>query len=286
MSFLDELHEKWSKEDITEGRINLLKEGVITLVGVKRLESEGLFTSSEGIGTLRETAKVEFAGKERYWIIARKVNGVIRRVLLNSLKIEGCTVDEPCVECDVCGLLGALSAQAGKNIALFSRVKLQDLISLQEYVYDEKFRVKLNEEKIVSGEGTTPFQEVVVPPGTEFPFILRIFKPSKFDLGAILFGNETADSLGYGNYSKLRGDASTKWLLITNGLAYISVDNLLRGVDEGKSLEAQIQEFVEAPRGPVSDLIALDEAESVTKEIIKDFTDKYGITEAFSVKQG
>jgi len=61
------LPEEWAIGDLIGTRINLMREGIVTLVGVKKLESEALFVSSEGGGTLRETTKVEFAGKERYW---------------------------------------------------------------------------------------------------------------------------------------------------------------------------------------------------------------------------
>jgi hypothetical protein len=138
---IQQLPERWQLSDLGGTRINLMRDGVLTLVGVKQLESEALFVSGEGGGTLRETAKVEFAGKDRYWWIARKVNGVIRRVLLSELNITNCTVDEPCVQCDICALLGGLNTRT--NASLFSRTKLQDLISVQEYVYDEKFRVRL-----------------------------------------------------------------------------------------------------------------------------------------------
>ncbi len=95
-TFLEQLPARWKVDDLGGTRINLMREGVLTLVGVKKMESEALFVSSEGGGTLRETAKVEFAGRERYWWLARKVNGVIRRVLLSELKVSDCTVDEPC----------------------------------------------------------------------------------------------------------------------------------------------------------------------------------------------
>ncbi|MEM2915338.1 MAG: hypothetical protein QXH91_08085 [Candidatus Bathyarchaeia archaeon] len=274
MSFIDNLPEKWTKEQLPEGRISLLKEGVITLVGLKTLESEALFTSSEGIGTLRETAKVTFAGEDRYWLLARKVNGVIRRVLLNSLQIQNCTVDVPCVNCDVCLLLGALNPDAKK--AWFSRVKLQDLISIQKYEYDEKFRIRLDEKAITEVAGTTPFQEVIIPPGTEFPFIVRLFKPSKFDLQAFLYGNRVADIMGYGSYSKLRGDATTRWLMIADGLPYISMEELLVSASGGKSVEDQLTEFSQKPRGPVGEIISKNINE-VVDSLIEEFIEKYNI---------
>ena len=243
-AMLQQLPEHWERSDLSGTRINLMREGVVTLVGLKKLESEALFVSSEGGGTLRETAKVEFAGKERYWWIARKVNGVIRRVLLTELKVADCTVDEPCVQCAVCGLLGGLNTQT--NNSLFSRVKLQDLISVQEYVYDEKFRIRQPDDPTDPDANPTPFQEVVVPPGTEFPFVARIIKPSRRDLGLFLFGNRIADGLGYGNYSKLRGDATTRWLLLANGFAHISVHDLLEQFGS-MSIEAQVSELAANP---------------------------------------
>jgi hypothetical protein len=58
-TFIEQLPARWEISQLfaTPGRINMLREGVVTLVGVKRLESEALFVSSEGGGTLRETAK-------------------------------------------------------------------------------------------------------------------------------------------------------------------------------------------------------------------------------------
>jgi len=246
-TLIEQLPAAWTIPQLfdTPGRINMLREGVVTLVGVKRLESEALFVSSEGGGTLRETAKVTFAGKERYWWLARKVAGVLRRVMLSELSIQGCTVDRPCINCLVCGLLGGLNTDT--NQALASRVKLQDLISVEEYEYDEKFRVRQPDDPNVTPP--TPFQEVIVPPGTRFPFIVRIVKPSRFDLGAFLYANRIADGLGYGNYSKLRGDASTRWLAIFDGFAHVSAYDLLAG---GDNVEACIEVLVADPPGPVN----------------------------------
>src|SRR5207249_8259740 len=98
----------------------------MTLCGIKRLESEALFVSSEGGGTLRETAKVTFAGRERYWWLARKVAGVLRRVMLAELNPPDCTVDKPCINCSVCALLGGLNPDKDKPKSIASRVKLQD----------------------------------------------------------------------------------------------------------------------------------------------------------------
>jgi hypothetical protein len=252
---IKQLPERWSVDDLGGTRINLMREGVITLVGVKKLESEALFISSEGGGVLRETSKVEFAGRERYWWIARKVNGVIRRVLLSELNIQGCTVDEPDVNCEVCALMGGLNTKT--NASLFSRLKLQDLISVQSFVYDEKFRVRLPDDPTASQSNPTPFQEVIVPPGTEFPYIVRIIKPSQRDLALFLFGNQIADGLGYGNYSKLRGDATTRWLLLANGFLHISVHDLLEKADE-RSIEEQIKGIAKSPLGVASDQVLAD----------------------------
>lgn len=248
-TFLEKLPERWRVSDLSGTRINLMSEGLLTLVGIKRLESEALFVSSEGGGTLRETAKVDFAGKERYWWLARKANGVVRRVLLSELKLKDCTVDEPCVQCEVCALLGGLNTRT--NASLFSRTKLQDLISVQQFVYDEKFRVRLPEDPTRPEANPTPFQEVIVPPGTEFPFIVRLIKPSRRDLALFLFGNRVADGLGYGNYSKLRGDATTRWLLLANGFVHLSVHDLLQNADDGtdKTIEKQVESFAKAPVG-------------------------------------
>lgn len=245
-TFIQQLPARWEISLLfaTPGRINMLREGVVTMVGVKRLESEALFVSSEGGGTLRETAKVTFAGKERYWWLARKVAGVVRRVMLSELNVQACTVDRPCIGCPVCGLLGGLNTDM--NRALASRVKLQDLISVEGYEYDEKFRVRQPDDPNVTHP--TPFQEVIVPPGTRFPFIVRIVKPSRFDVGAFLYANRIADGLGYGNYSKLRGDASTHWLAIFDGFAHVSAYDLLA---DGDDIEARIKALADDPPGPV-----------------------------------
>jgi len=265
-NILQQLPERWKRSELTGTRINLIREGVLTLAGVKKLESEALFVSSEGGGTLRETAKVEFAGKERYWWIARKVNGVMRRVLLSELKIANCSVDEPCVQCEVCSLMGGLNTDT--NTALFSRTKLQDLISVQEYVYNEKFRVRLPDDPTASGANPTPFQEVVVPPGTAFPFIVRLIKPSRRDLALLLFGNQVADGLGYGNYSKLRGDATTRWFLLANGFAHLSVHDLLENAD-ADILETRLKEFAAKPAGvETSQVLKDDELATAVNELI------------------
>lgn len=246
-TFIEQLPARWEISQLfaTPGRINMLREGVVTLIGMKRLESEALFVSSEGGGTLRETAKVTFAGKERYWWLARKVAGVVRRVMLSELDVQDCTVDRPCIDCPVCGLLGGLNTDT--NRALASRVKLQDLISVEEYEYEEKFRIRQPDDPNVTYP--TPFQEVIVPPGTHFPFIVRIVKPSRFDVGAFLYINRIADGLGYGNYSKLRGDSSTHWLAIFDGFAHVSAYDLLANGDD---IEAKIKALVTDPPGPVN----------------------------------
>jgi len=277
MTFIRSLKEgPWRFGEIPSGRINLLKEGVITLFGIKRLESEALFVSNEGIGTLRETSKVVFAGKERYWLLARKVNGVIRRVLLDAVNPpnSNCSVDNPCIECPVCLMLGGLSAERGKNQAVFARVKLQDLISVEPYEYDEKFRVRLNEKVLTAGEGTVPFQEVVVPPGTRFPFIVRIFKPNRFDLAAFLYANKIADALGYGNYTKLRGDVSTEWKFIADGMAFISAFDFLSQLDLGTKPDAWVKDFISSPKGVVREIISGEDCKQVEEDLISWFVDK------------
>ena len=260
MTFLDQLPKRWSVNDLlaTPGRINMLREGVVTLLGIKRLESEALFVSSEGSGTLRETAKVTFAGRERYWWLARKVAGVLRRVMLAELPHPPeCTVDRPCINCPVCALLGGLNPDKDKVKAIASRVKLQDLISVEEYEYDEKFRIRQPDDP--NAGNPVPFQEVIVPPGTHFPFIVRIIKPSQFDIGAFLYANRLADGLGYGNYSKLRGDASTRWLAVFDGFAHVSAYDLLKDED----LEGAIKAVADNPPGPV------DKANTLMGEILE-----------------
>jgi hypothetical protein len=260
-TFIGKLQENWQVSDLlkTPGRINMLREGVVTLIGIKRLESEALFVSSEGSMALRETSKVNFAGRERYWWLARKFAGVLRRVLLAELRIEKCTVDKPCIDCEVCGLLGGLDPKKeGDNKAIQSRLKLQDLISVQEYEYDEKFRVRQPDDQ--NKENPTPFQEVIVPPGTCFPFIVRIIKPSKFDIGAFLYANQIADGLGYGNYSKLRGNATTNWVAIFNGFAHVSVYDVL---SKGGELEKEMDAFAQTPKKPVTDILKGEELTNV-----------------------
>lgn len=267
-TFVEQLPLKWQINDLGGTRINLMREGVVTLVGVKKMESEALFISSEGGGTLRETAKVEFAGRERYWWIARKVNGVIRRVLLSQLDIYDCTIDSPCLTCDVCLLFGGMR-ESGEQRTAFSRVKLQDLISVQSFVYDEKFRVRLPNDPTAPNSNPTPFQEVVVPPGTEFPFIVRIIKPSQRDLALFLLGNRIADGLGYGNYSKMRGDTTTRWLLLANGFLHVSVHDLLEQADE-QTLEEQLAKIAEKPTGVKAGEVLTGEALQLTIEKLID----------------
>jgi len=190
------------------------------------------------------------------------VNGVIRRVLLSQLAIQNCTVDEPCAQCEVCTLMGALNTN--NNTSYFSRIKYQDLISVQSFVYDEKFRVRLPDEPATN---PTPFQEVIVPPGTEFPFIVRIIKPSRRDLALFMFGNQIADGLGYGNYSKMRGNATTKWLMFANGFLHISVHDLLEGTD---SVEKQVEKIAQNPVGmEVNQVLTGDSLKSGVKELIE-----------------
>lgn len=263
MTFIQSLPQQWTIKQLldTPGRINMLNEGIVTLIGIKRLESEALFVSSEGGGTLRETAKVNFAGQERYWWLARKVAGVMRRVLLSELQPEKCTVDKPCINCGVCSLLGGLNTD--NNKALFSRVKLQDLISVEPYEYDEKFRIRQPDDP--NKGNPVPFQEVIVPPGTHFPFIVRLIKPSQYDLGAFLYANALADGVGYGNYSKLRGNATTQWIAIFDGFAHISAYDLLAGGDVNTAMQA----VVDNPTGPVNatNTLRLTELDTYVRDV-------------------
>ena len=267
--FLEDLPERWTSDQLGGTRINLMRDGLVTLVGVKKLESEALFVSAEGGGTLRETAKVEFAGKDRYWWIARKVNGVIRRILLSELNVPNCTVDNPCLSCEVCVLMGGMR-ETGEPRTMFSRLKLQDLISVQAYVYDEKFRVRLPNDPTDPGANPTPFQEVIVPPGTEFPFIVRVIKPSHRDIELFLFGNRIADGLGYGNYSKLRGDATTRWLLLANGFLHVSAHDLLEQADKKSvTIEAVVGEVgTSHPGVKIGDLVAGEDLKAAIDELV------------------
>ena len=89
-----------------------------------------------------------------------------------------------------------------------------------------------------------------MPPGTRFPFIVRIVKPSRFDIGAVLYANRIADGLGYGNYSKLRGDASTTWLAVFDGFAHVSACELLA---DGDDVETTVKALADHPCGPVNE---------------------------------
>jgi len=173
--------------------------------------------------------------------------------------------------------MGGLSAERGRNQALFSRLKIQDLISIENYVYDEKFRVKLNEEVLISGKGTTPFQEVIVPPGTRFPYIVRIFKPTKFDLAAFLYANKVADVLGYGNYTKLRGDATTDWLIVADGMAFISAYEFLAAMGPGTDEKNWVQGFISSPRGVMGEVLSKG-LDATIENLVSWFTKENNIT--------
>ena len=142
------------------------------------------------------------------------------------------------------------STSSNPRYSTLLSVKLQDLISVEKYQYDEKFRVRLSEDPNDPKSGNPVlYQEVIVPPGTHFPFIVRMVKPSRHDIGAFLYANSVADGLGYGNYSKLRGDATTQWVAIFDGFAYVSAYELLSSDDD---LVNAMNIVAENPSGPVN----------------------------------
>lgn len=232
---------------------------IVSIVGVKTVQSRFLPVSHEGESNETYADKVELLGKVRAEFIARKMKGTERRAAMRLFRelTEGYTGNgwretftswfdtrEPCripnALCTRCwndSLFGSL--EAGKG-ATFARVRYFDTFSLQDTA--ECIASTSSEEGIAigntvdenlsedRGSASLHYYEYVKP-GTHFPFITVIESPTLLDISGLLNSIPAADSRGYGKYSASSGKFSTEILAVSTGLPKFSVLDMLQWAD-------------------------------------------------------
>lgn len=284
-NFLDELRlEPFDSEhnDLPRGSVGLLNEGVVTLFGIKTTMDEAMFTDEETAGTERRTAKIRWAGKNRYLAHARKMKGIIRRAHREGAKEiendfnwvgEDCVFpNEPCTKCVDCYDYGALLPS--ENLQENSRVRMHDLISVQPFDRKISFRARHPHQE---DEDPTPFQEVVVPPGTNFIYAVRIMVPTISTLAGFLWANELADKHGYGNYTSVRGECKTDWLCISDGLPSLNKLDAIKAVESEKDPVSNVKEYIEEEMEDYGkDFIGPDGASGTVDELVEWFDELTG----------
>jgi len=270
-SFLDEIpvepYDEKHRETLPIGSVGLMKMGVVTLFGVKTTMDEAMFVDEETAGTERRTADVLFAGKRRYLVHARKIKGIVRRSHREIAKQgfgpydwvgKSCKFpDEPCTKCVDCFEYGGLLPE--QMFRTNARVRFQDLISVQDYTRKISFRARHPDE----GD-PTPFQEVVVPPGTNLVYPVYIAAPTLSTVAGFLAADRLADAHGYGNYTSVRGRCKTEWLMIADGLPKVNKHDAIaaagRSEDAVEAIRTYLQgmsgkRFVEDPQGTADKLV-------------------------------
>lgn len=253
-NFLDDLRvEPYDAEhdDLPRGSVGLMNTGVITLFGVKTTTDEAMFTDQETAGTERGTAETRFGGKKRYLAHARKVKGILRRShregskeIQNDFNWVGddCIFpNEPCTKCVDCYDYGALLPS--ENMQTNSRVRMHDLLSVQPFNRKISFRARHPQQE---GEDPTPFQEIVVPPGTDFVYTARIMAPTLSTLAGFLWSNRLADKHGYGSYTSVRGECDTTWMCVTDGLTGLNKLDALEAANGEEDAISAVRSYAEA----------------------------------------
>jgi len=285
-NFLDGLrvepYDSEHDDELPVGSVGMLAEGVITLFGVKTTMDEAMFVDQETSGTETRTADIRFAGKKRYLGHARKMKGIIRRSHREySRDFEGgynwvgddCVFpNEPCTNCVDCYDYGALLPSEGEQTN--SRMRMHDLISIQTFNRKISFRARHPHQE---DDDPTPFQEVIVPPGTDFIYPVRIFVPTISTLSGFLKANELADRHGYGSYTSVRGECKTKWLAIVDGFPDL---NKLDAIKESEGMEEPtkgVQKYVEETLSDYEkDYIGVDETQENVEKLIGWYEDISG----------
>ncbi len=239
---------------------------IISIVGVKTVQSRFLPVSHEGESNETYVDKVELLGKVRAEFIARKMKGTERRAAMRLFReltegysgngwreafISWFKATEPCripnALCTRCwndSLFGSL--EAGKG-ATFARVRYFDTFSLQDTAEciastssEEGIAVGNTVDENLSedrGSASLHYYEYVKP-GTQFPFITVIESPTMLDISGLLNSIPAADSRGYGKYSASSGKFSTEILAVSTGLPKFSVLDMLQWADADGGVSA------------------------------------------------
>lgn len=270
------------------GTVNLLSEGVVSLFGVKTATDEVMFVDQETAGTETRTADLQFAGKQRYLGHARKIKGILRRAHRSETRAlngdgditwvgDDCAFpDAPCTECVDCYDYGSFNPDADGQPKTNARVRMHDMISVETFDRNRRFRARHPDE---AGEDPTPFQEVVVPPGVNFVYSVKIFAPTLSTMAGFLWANEMADSHGYGSYTATRGEFETTWLALADGIPEFSKYDAIVAADDKpeKPTVDVIEEYVTDQKPgemPLAEtVLSVDDTQTVTGELLDWFDD-------------
>lgn len=286
---------------------------IVSIVGVKTVQSRFLPVSHEGESNETYVDKVELLGKVRAEFIARKMKGTERRAAMRLFRelTEGYSgngwkesfnswfdTKEPCripnALCTRCwndSLFGSL--EAGKG-ATFARVRYFDTFSLQDAA--ECIASTSSEEGIAigntvdedlsedRGSASLHYYEYIKP-GTHFPFITVIESPTLLDVSGLLNSIPAADSRGYGKYSANNGKFSTEILAVSTGLPKFSVLDMLQWTDDDggvSAIHSEVSGSLESRfENHVRESITLDSeaAESLKSElkpVFREYADRLG----------
>ncbi len=245
---------------------------VVTIVGVKTVQSRFLPVSHEGESNETYVDKVELMDKVRAEFIARKMKGTERRAAMRLFRElterhnssdgwqttfnrwfdtkEPCRIPNAlCTRCWNDSLFGSLEVGRG---ATFARIRYFDTFSLQDA--SECVASTASEEGIAigntvdedlsrdRGSASLHYYEYVKA-GTQFPFITVIESPTLLDVSGILNSIPAADSRGYGKYSASSGKFSTEILAVSTGLPKFSILDMLEWADEDGGVSGIRQHF-------------------------------------------
>lgn len=248
---------------------------VVSIVGIKEVQSRFLPVSHEGESNETYVDKVELMDKVRAEFIARKMKGTERRAAMRVFRelTEEYTgngwqeafknwfeASQPCripnALCTLCwndSLFGSL--EAGKG-ATFARVRYFDTFSLEDAAdciasvgSEEGMAIGNTVDEDLSldrGSASLHYYEYVKP-GTHFPFITIIESPTLLDVSGLLNAISAADSRGYGKYSANSGKFSTEILAVSTGLPRFSVLNMLEWADADGGSSAIRERFAASP---------------------------------------
>lgn len=243
---------------------------VVSIVGVKTVQSRFLAVSHEGESNETYVDKVELLGKVRAEFIARKMKGAERRVAMRLFRqlaeehsretnahesweaifnrwfgtTQPCRIPNAlCTRCWNDSLFGSLEAGRG---ATFARVRYFDTFSLQDAAEciastssEEGLAIgnTVDEDLSLGRSSASLHYYEYIKAGTHFPFITVIESPTLLDVSGILNAISAADLRGYGKYSANSGKFSTEILAVSTGLPKFSVLDMLQwaGTDGGVS---------------------------------------------------
>jgi CRISPR type I-D-associated protein Csc2 len=232
-------------------RCYLPRGDIVTIVGYRTLESPALFTTKEE-GTID---RIKFINKDRVVLTGLKQRAVIRRVHSDLIRdVLGdtykCVVpDNLCGHCSNCFLFGSLNPDT--DIAVKSRLNITTSYSLpdaDEAISDEEeFHIMVHSNLSMAAteeeRRASIYVNEVIKPCVVFPFVVYMYNPTIFDIVAYIKAHLMADKRGYGNYSAIRGQSKSEFLLITKDLMISpstllekNKEEILKVVDSKKTL--------------------------------------------------